>query len=75
MMENKAAGIIISRQLRKNPKFHKLPILMLSGIREQTGFYFPGELKNDHFLPVNEFLEKPALPEILLEKVEELLKK
>ena len=27
MMENKAAGIIISRQIRKNPKFQKLPII------------------------------------------------
>jgi len=75
MMENKAAGIIVSRQIRKNPKFQKLPILMLSGIREQTGFFFPGELKSDTFLPVNEFLEKPPLPEMLLEKVEKLLRK
>ena len=75
MMENKAAGIIISRQLRKNPKFQKLPILMLTGMREQTGFFFPGEPKSDTFLPVNEFLEKPHLPEILLEKVEKLLMK
>ena len=75
MMENKAAGIIISRQIRKNPKFEKLPILMLSGIREQTGFFFPGELKSETYLPVNEFLEKPPLPEMLLEKVEKLLKK
>ena len=75
MMENKAAGIIISRQIRKNPKFEKLPILMLSGIREQTGFFFPGDTINDFFLPVNDFLEKPHLPEILLEKVAKLLKK
>ena len=75
MMENKAAGIIISRQLRKNPKFQKLPILMLTGMREQTGFFFPDEPKHSKFLPVNEFLEKPPLPEILLEKVEKLLMK
>jgi DNA-binding response OmpR family regulator len=75
MMENKAAGIIISRQLRKNPKFQKLPILMLTGMREQTGFFFPDEPKHSRFLPVNEFLEKPPLPEILLEKVEKLLMK
>ena len=75
MMENKAAGFIISRQVRKNPKFRKLPILMLTGMREQTGFFFPGESKNDIFLPVNEFLEKPAPPEILLEKVEKMLMK
>lgn len=75
MMENKAAGIIISRQLRKNPKFQKLPILMLTGMREQTGFFFPDEPKHSRFLPVNEFLEKPYLPEILFEKVEKLLMK
>lgn len=75
MMENKAAGFIISRQIRKNPKFQKLPIIILTGMREQTGFFFPDEPKNDVFLPVNEFLEKPPLPEILLEKVEKLLRK
>ncbi len=75
MMENKAAGIIISRQIRKNPKFQKLPILMLTGMREQTGFFFPDEPKHSKFLPVNEFLEKPTPPEILLEKVEKLLMK
>ena len=73
MMENKAAGIIISRQLRKDPKFQKLPILMLTGMREQTGYFFPGEPKHDIFLPINDFLEKPHSPEILLEKVEKLL--
>ena len=72
---SKAAGIIISRHLRKNPKFQKLPILMLTGMRKQTGFFFPGELKSDKFLPVNELLEKPPSPEILLEKVEKLLMK
>ena len=75
MMENKAAGFIISRQVRNNPKFKKLPILMLTGMREQTGFFFPDEPKHSRFLPVNEFLEKPTPPEILLEKVEKLLMK
>jgi DNA-binding response OmpR family regulator len=75
MMENKAAGIIISRQLRKNPKFQKLPILVLTGMRKQTDFFFPGEPKNDIFFPINDLLEKPHSPEILLEKVEKLLMK
>lgn len=75
MMENKAAGFIISRQIRKNPRFEKLPILMLTGMREQTGFFFPGDIKSDTYLPVNEFLEKPAPPEVLLKKVENLLMK
>ncbi len=73
MMENKAAGFIISRQLRKNPKFQNLPILILTGMREQTGFFFPDEPKDDIFLPANEFLEKPPPPEVLLEKVKKLL--
>ena len=74
MMENKAAGFIFSRKIRKNPKFEKLPVLMLTGMRDQTGFFFPGDTRDEKFLPVDEFVEKPVEPEVLLEKVEKLLK-
>ena len=46
---------------------------MITGIREQTGFFFPGKFTNNVFLPVNELLEKPCKPEDLLGKVDELL--
>ena len=74
MMEGKAAGFLLARKVRKNPEFAAIPILMLTGMREQTGFFFPGEAKHPTFLPVDEFLEKPIEPKDLLGKIEEMLK-
>lgn len=75
MMERKAAGFLLSRKIRKDPKFANVPILMITSMREQTGLFFPGEAKHPVFLPVDEFVEKPVEPTILLETVEKLLKK
>ncbi len=75
MMEGKAAGFIFARELRQNAEYADVPILMLTGMRKQTGFFFPGEAKHPVFLPVDEFVEKPVGPEALLSKVEGMLKK
>jgi CheY-like chemotaxis protein len=75
MMEGKGAGFILSRKIRKDARFKKTPILMLTGMREQTGFFFPDKAKDPQFLPVDEFAEKPIKPKDLLEKVGGLLKK
>jgi len=74
MMEGKAAGFLLAREIRKSPEFATVPILMLTGMREQTGFFFPGEAKHQIFLPVDEFVEKPLEPKELLGKVGEMLK-
>lgn len=74
MMEGKAAGFLLAREIRKSSEFVTIPILMLTGMREQTGFFFPGQVKHPVFLPVDEFVEKPIEPANLLSKVEEMLK-
>jgi len=48
---------------------------MLTSMREQTGFDFPGKTIHPKFLPVDEYMEKPIEPWTLLEKVEQLLAK
>jgi len=76
MMENRAAGFIFARTIRKNPAYNHIPILMATSMREQTGFSFPGDdPKHPVLLPVDEFMEKPLLPKELLAKVCELLRK
>ncbi len=53
-----------------------MPILMLTSMRERTGFRFPGgEAQHPKFLPVDEFLEKPVAPPDLLDKIKPLLAK
>ena len=74
MMDNRGEGFIFSRKMKKDDRFSHIPIIMLTGMREQTGFYFVRDDPRDSkFLPVDEFLEKPVDHMVLMEKVEELL--
>ena len=73
MMGRGAEGIIVARKLKKDRELKKLPVLMITGIREQTGFFFIGDPRHETFLPVDGFLEKPVNTEVLLNKVRELL--
>ena len=75
MMGRGAEGFIFARNLRKDPRFAKMPILMLTSMREQTGFDFPGERIHSKFLPVDDYIEKGIEPQVLLEKIEQQLGK
>ncbi|MHC4146419.1 MAG: response regulator [Planctomycetota bacterium] len=73
MMGKGADGFIFARKIRKDPRFEKMPILMLTSMREQTGFDFPGERIHSKFLPVDDYLEKGADPQVLLDKIENMI--
>ena len=75
MMGRGAGGFIFARKIRKDPRFAEIPILMVTGMREQTGFDFPGERIHPKFLPVDDYIEKGIEPQVLLEKVERQLAK
>lgn len=74
MMSGRGEGMIFARKIRKNAAYKDIPILMLTGMRNATGF---GPIKDDPrdpvFLPVDIYLEKPVLPDTLLKKLEEML--
>jgi CheY-like chemotaxis protein len=75
MMETGDKGFDIARALRKDPELSKVPILMLTAIREKTGFDFRNEAGDETWLPVDDYLEKPIHPDLLLEKVKKYLSK
>ena len=72
-MRQRAEGFMFARMIKKEDRFSKIPILMLTAMRDMTGFYFPGECIRTKFLPVDEYLEKPVEPGVLLEKIEQQL--
>ncbi|GAF73724.1 unnamed protein product, partial [marine sediment metagenome] len=55
-------------------KLREIPILIITGMREQIAFLFPGQPVHPSFVPVDELIEKPVEPNLLLEKVSTLLK-
>lgn len=80
MMDTITEGFQVSYQLR-NPDpnseyapYSKIPILILTAIVEKKRMKFSPETDGD-FLPVDDFVEKPIRPQVLLEKVKKLLAK
>ncbi len=73
MMGRGAEGIMIARKLGKDATLRNLPVLIITGIREQISFLFPGQAVHPHFVPVDELVEKPVEPKLLLDKVAALL--
>jgi CheY-like chemotaxis protein len=67
-------GFIFARKIRKDSRFAKIPIVMLTSMREQTGFEFPGERVHPPiFLPVDVYMEKPFESQALLGEIERQL--
>ena len=73
MMGRGAEGVMLARKLRKDPKLREIPVLIITGIREQIAFLFPGEPVHPRFVPVDELVEKPVEPQFLLDRVSALL--
>jgi DNA-binding response OmpR family regulator len=74
MMGRGAEGVALARKIRKDPKLREMPVLIITGVREQIAFLFPGQAVHPNFVDVDELVEKPIEPKLLLEKVNALLK-
>ena len=72
MMGTQDEGFHVAYQIRKNPDISDIPIIMLTAVGQETGFSFDKD-KDEEFLPVNEFLEKPIDPDSLIELVKKNL--
>ena len=75
MMDTPREGFFLNRELKKDPSYKNIPILMITAVKEKTGIDFKPEAGDPAWLPVEDFLDKPVRPEMLLEKVQALLKK
>jgi len=78
MMETTTAGFQVSLQLRSpDPKseyaaYRDIPILILTAIHTTTSLRFGPD---EAYLPVDDFVDKPVDPDVLLKKVRVLLER
>ena len=76
MLETTTAGFQVSLQLRSpDPEseyaaYRHIPILMLTAIHTTTSLRFGPD---EAYLPVDDFVDKPIDPDVLLEKVRALI--
>ena len=75
MPEDSAAGFKMARALKDDERTRELPRIMLTAVNE-AGIYvgkFTEKDKDDAWLPVQAFIDKPVDPEVLLDRVAKLL--
>jgi CheY-like chemotaxis protein len=72
MMNSDDEGFQVSYTMRQDKELANIPIVMVTSVGSRTGFSFD-KRRDEDFLPVNEFLEKPVDPKVLIDKVRENL--
>jgi CheY-like chemotaxis protein len=73
MMGRGAEGVMLARKMGNDPVLREVPVLIITGIREQIAYLFPGQAVHPHFVAVDELVEKPVEPGLLLDKVQSLI--
>lgn len=74
MMATIDQGFQISYKLKQDEKLKLIPILMVTSISEKTKFKFDRK-RDEDFIPVDDFVEKPIKPGELIAKVTKMLNK
>ena len=72
MMADPTEGFHLSYKLHEDAIYSKIPIIIVSGISEKTGFDFARE-KGTDYIKADDFLEKPVNPQTLLSKIAALI--
>ncbi len=72
--ENEGAGFEMARAIREDSRTKNIPILMLSAINAKGSYAgtFSNKDRDDSWLPVQDFVEKPINPKDLIAKVKRL---
>jgi two-component system alkaline phosphatase synthesis response regulator PhoP len=70
MMATRSDGFNVSRDLRNSEHTKSIPILMVTSINETVPYRFE---RDETWLPVDSFVEKPIEPQQLLEEVSRML--
>ncbi len=74
MMNNLDSGFSLSRQIRQDPRFADVPIIIATAVTSQVGLDFRPRTPEDlATMCVDAYFDKPIPPKALLAKVEELL--
>ncbi|MCD6392057.1 MAG: response regulator [Planctomycetes bacterium] len=75
MMDTWQDGFEMAREIKGEPEFKDIPILMLTGVQDKSGIDFKSTAGDPTWLPVDGFLDKPVDAEVLIAEVEKLLAK
>jgi CheY-like chemotaxis protein len=73
MMSTWQDGFEMARELKKDPEFKDMPVVLLTGVKDKTGIGFKSAAGDPQWCPVEGYLEKPVEPQVLLGEIEKHL--
>ncbi len=73
MMENFDDGFNMCADIKHDDRFKHIPVIILTAVTEVTGLKFDPETDGE-YLEADEYMEKPIIPEVFLDKVAALIK-
>lgn len=72
MMAQPLDGVEVSRKILEDKDIKKVPIIVVSSITDSPHL---AKFPSDEYLPIDDWISKPAEPNVLLEKVEKYLER
>jgi CheY-like chemotaxis protein len=72
IMSSVLDGLQMSRRMSESPEHKRIPILMVTSIANTD---YAGLFPTDEYIHIDGFLSKPVPPELLLQRLNELLPK
>ena len=70
MMSQPLDGVEVSRKILDDEELRGIPIIVVSSITDSPHL---AEFPSDEYLPIDDWISKPAEPKVLLEKVKKYL--
>lgn len=74
MMEKYDTGFGFSKEIKADPRYGNIPILMISSVAGETGYDFSQDL-DGYWMKTDDFLNKPVPPEELVKRINNLLER
>lgn len=75
MMNKMSDGFDLTRELKNDERYKKIPIFMLTAIADKTGFNFSAASGDKAWLPVDDYAQKPLKSEELIFRIQKLISK
>ena len=72
MMARPTEGAFVAQEMKEDPELKDIPIILLTAVGAVHPWW--KVQKDDYYLPVEVFLDKPVKPELLVEEARKLIK-
>jgi two-component system alkaline phosphatase synthesis response regulator PhoP len=74
MMNTDLEGFNLLKVIKRDPVYRKMPIILLTGIREQIGFNLLSVIEDESLFPYVRYQDKPVTSHFLMEMIIDMLK-